>query len=255
MKPLFRIALAAGALALCACPASHSGKLPEGAKLLYETSFSAPEQTADTGVKIVEPTSEYPFPTKLPSGVFFGKPMVVATLCGMDQPVRLSAATGDNGMEGLEFLFDPRYRTYHIELDLCVVDIGPPPVQAQPVQVGLYFDIASAHVLGFTANAEVAILDPNREPDVRDIPAVISHYKIGKPMRVTVDLDLPIDKQTWRISLDGKVLKEAQILATIPRAMRVVVRGNPKTVAALDNLRIWAEHEMKDPEPPPAQQP
>jgi len=257
VKSLTRGALCAAALALCACPQSDSSKLPPGAKVLYEATFSAPEQTADTEVKVVEPSAEYVFPTKLPTGIFFGKPMVVASLCGMDQPVRLTAASGTSGIEGLEFLWDPNYRTYHVELDLCVVDIGQPPIPAQPLQVALYFDIAAAHALGFTANGEVGILDPNRDVAVRDSAVLIGNYKIGRPMRVTVDLDMPIDKQTWRISLDGKVLRESQILATIPRAMRVVVRGSEKTVAALDNVRIWAEHELKDPAPtePPAQEP
>jgi hypothetical protein len=254
VKSLVRIALGAAALSLCACPQGQSSRIPAGAKLLYDSTFSAPDQTVDAEVKVVEPTaSDYIFPTKRPTGLFFGHPTVVASLCGMDQPARLSVATGTNGMEGIEFLFDPGFRTYHVEMDLCVVDIAPPPIAAQPIQVGLYFDVAAAHVLGFTSNFEVAILDPNRDVDVREIPVQIGNYKVGKPMRVTVDLDMPIEKQTWRIAIDGKVLREQQITGTIPRGVRVVVRGNAKTVAAIDNVLIWAEHEMKDPDEPPAQ--
>lgn len=243
MAPLLRIALCAAVLAACSCSRSRSTALPAGAKLLYETSFSAPEQTVDTEVKTVEPIVEYPFPTPFPTRVFFGKPMVVATLCGMEQPARLSVASGTNGMEGLEFVFDPRYRTYHVELDVCVVDIAPPQVK-QPLQVSLFFDISTAYALGFTNEGEIAILDPNRELNVRDIPVKIGTYRVGVPVRIAVDLDLPVVNQSWRISVDGKVLREGPITANIPRGMRVLVRGNKKTVAAIDNLRIWAEQLM-----------
>ena len=126
--------------------------------------------------------------------------------------------------------------------DAGVVTVSPP---GEPPRAGSAGKAAPG--------IEVAILDPNRDVDVRDLPVQIGHYKVAKPMRVTVDLDMPIEKQTWRIAIDGKVLREQQITGTIPRGVRVVVRGNPKTVAAIDNVLIWAEHEMKDPAEPPAQ--
>lgn len=248
-----RVALVAVALALCAAspkPAKSPAPVPKGARLLYDVAFSAPEQAPDAEVKTVEPVSEKPFPTKFPTRVFTGHPTVAASLCGMEQPARLSVASGTNGLEGLEFVFDPRYRSYHVEFETCVAAIGAASVAGQVVQVGAYFDISQAFTLGFTAEGKIVYLDPSADEKVRDTPVTIGRYEVGKPMRVSVDLELPVKNQSWRISVDGKVLHEGPILANIPRGVRFVVRGNEKTVAALDDVRIWAQHYMGDePEP------
>jgi len=38
-------------------------------------------------------------------------------------------------------------------------------------------------------------------------------------------------------------LLDAALQADIPRAVRVIVRGNPTTTAAFDNFLVWAQHD------------
>jgi hypothetical protein len=241
-RPL-RFAFVALCFGLCACPAARRSRIPEGAALLYDVDFSAPEQTLNEAVKVVPEQTPQTFPSKIPSQIFFGRPVVRAKLCGLDQqPVFLSVASGTQGIEGLEFLLDQRYGRYHVELDLCVQEIDPPPLPAQALQVAVFLDIAEAYALGFMSGGVIAIIDPNLHPETLTTPQPIGKFELRKPVHLAFDVDL--EKQTWRIAVDGKTAYDAPLHATIPRAVRVVVRGNPTTAVAFDNLLIWAEHDL-----------
>lgn len=236
-RPL-RFALVALCLGLGGCPAP---RVPKGAALLYDVDFSAPEQTAMQAVKTVMPESEHAFPTKFPSRVFLGLPRVVAKLCGLrEQPALLSASTGTQGYEGLEFLLDPRYGRYHVELDLCVERIDAGSFGPQVTQVAVFLDIAEAHAIGFVSGGDIVILDPSLPPEAPPTP--IARFEPRKPLHLAFDAD--VEKQTWRIAVDGKTVYDGPLKATLPRAVRVLVRGNPSTAAAFDNLLIWGEHDL-----------
>lgn len=246
-RPL-RFALAALCLGLSACSSSAPGtrRVPEGAALLFDVDFSAPEQTVGSEVKFVEAGTVQPFPSKIPSGIFFGHPTVVAKLCGLDdQPLQLSVATGDQSIEGVEFLFDQRYGRYHVELDLCIDKLDPPPLPSQAMQVAVFLDISQAHALGFESGGDIVMIDPNLQPETIEKPRQVGKFELGKPMHLLFDVDL--EKQTLLISVDGKTVYEGPVQADIPRASRVVVRGSPTTVAAFDNFWVWAEHDLTPP--------
>jgi len=242
-------ALASLVIGLLVCGREASGahknaapSRPADAVTLFDVSFSKPEQTTGQTVKVVTPGTEQKFPSKTPSNVFMGHPRVVAELCGLDkQPVRLSVATGERGIEGLEFLLDQRYGQYHVELDLCIAKIDPPPLPAQTMQVAVFLDIAEAYALGFESSGDVVMIDPNLHPETREKPRPLAKFELGKPMHLVFDVDM--EKQTWRIQKDGKVLLDAALQADIPRAVRVIVRGNPTTTAAFDNFLVWAQHD------------
>ena len=56
--------------------------------------------------------------------------------------------------------------------------------------------------------------------------------------------DVDYDTQRWQIAIDGKQVYDGQLVMTIPRAVRVVLRGNPQNAAAFDNLVIWAQRPL-----------
>ena len=243
MRSVARFALLA--LALAGCPAA-SRRVPEGAVLLYDVDFSAPEQAVGQEVRVVETGVEQKFPSRLPSQIFFGHPTVVAKLCGLEkQPVQLSVASGQQGQEGLEFLLDERYGHYHVELDLCVERLEPPTLSGQAVQLAVFLDVADAYALGFLSTGEIGVIDPVLAPETALAPRPVAHFQPGKPMHLAFDVDL--EKQTWRIAIDGKTVSDQKLQATIPRGVRVVLRGNPANVAAFDNLLVWAEHDLSAP--------
>jgi hypothetical protein len=197
-------------------------------------------------VKVVEAGTVHPFPSKLPSGIFFGHPMVVAKLCGLEhQPLQLSVATGDQSIEGVEFLFDQRYGHYHIELDLCIDHLEPPQLPSQAMQVAVFLDIAAAHALGFVSGGKLVMIDPNLQPETIENPKQVGTFELGKPMHLAFDVDL--QKATLKMSVDGKAVYDGPVQADIPRESRVVVRGNPTTVAAFDNFWVWAENDLTPP--------
>ncbi|MFI5316114.1 MAG: hypothetical protein ACHQ6T_10445 [Myxococcota bacterium] len=246
--------LAALALVLTACPApAPPPRIPEGATVLYDVDFSAPEQTAGAEVQTQPEGSSPTFPSKLPSQIFFGHPMVVPALCGLaKQPAQLKVSTGTDGQEGLAFLLDPRYGKYHVELDLCVQQLGPPPLAAQALQVVVFLDFPQAYGLGFASGGTIAVIDPNLAADALATPQPIARFQQGTPMHVAFDLDL--EKQTWHISIDGKTAYDGPLEASVPRSVRVLIRGDFASTAAFDNLLIWAQHELTPAEdvPPPA---
>jgi hypothetical protein len=248
MRPF--VPLAVLALTLAGCPAPP--RLPKGAVLLYDVDFSAPEQAVGREVHVVEAGTQQKFPSRLPSQVFFGHPVVVAKLCGLaKQPLQLAVATGEHGYEGVEFLLDQRYGRYHVELDVCVDHLGPPPLPAQAVQLAVFLDIPDAYALGFLSGGEIGVIDPNLAPETATAPRPVGRFEPGKPVHVAFDVDL--EKQHWRISLDGKSVYDGALQASIPRAVRVVLRGNQVNVAAVDDVLVWAEHDLSQPDaaPPP----
>jgi len=241
-------ALASLVIGLLLCGA-EKGR-PPGAITLFDVTFSKPEQTTGQAVVVATPGTPQSFPSKLPSNVFMGHPRVVSELCGLDkQPARLSVDTGDHFIEGLEFLLDHRYGHYHVDLDLCIAKIDPAPIPAQAMQVAVFFDIPEAYALGFESGGDVVVIDPVLQPDTRETPHPVGKFEVGKPMHLSIDIEM--EKQTWRIEKDGKLLLDAALQADLPRAVRVIVRGNPTTTAAFDNFVVWAEHDRTKGGPPP----
>ena len=244
---LTRSAAALVALALFAC--HPSSRMPADATLLYDVDFASPEQTAGQPLATVPAGEEQKFPSRIPTAVFFGHPTVVAKLCGLDhQPLQLAVARGTNGMEGVEILLDRRHAHYHVELDLCVVKLETPPVSAQKAQLAVFLDIAEAYALAFMATGDIGVVDPNLAPETVVNPKVVAHYEPGKPMHVAFDFDL--DTQRWQIAIDGAQVWDGPLQATIPRAVRVVIRGNPVNEAAFDNLLIWGQRPVPGEGPP-----
>jgi len=246
-----RAALAGLVIAVFLCGA-EKGR-PPGAVTLFDVSFGKPEQTTGQEVAVVKPGTNQTFPSKIPSNIFMGHPRVVSELCGLTkQPARLSVNTGDRGIEGLEFLLDQRYGFYHVELDLCIAKIDPPPLPAQAMQVAIFLDIPEAYALGFESGGDMVVIDPNLHPETREKPRPVGKFELGKPMHLSFDIDL--EKQIWRIEKDGKVVLDAALQADIPRAVRVIVRGNPTTTAAFDDFVVWAQHDRSEggatPKPP-----
>ena len=235
-RPLAALA----ALALLACQPHKSGRIPADATLLYEVDFSAPDNTVGKLPAVVPLGDEQKFPSRIPSQVFLGSPTVVAKLCGLEQqPLQLTAAHGVQGIEGVEFLIDKGRKHHHVELDLCIAALGAPPVPAQKMQLAVFLDIAEAYAVAFLASGEIGVVDPNLAPETAVDPRLVdAHWEPNKPMHLAVDFDS--DTQRWQVALDGKQIYDGELRMSVPRAVRVVIRGNPTNQAALDNVLIWA---------------
>ena len=67
-------------------------------------------------------------------------------------------------MEGVEILLDQLHARYHVELDLCIAQLGAPPLASQKMQLAVFLDIAEAYALAFMANGEIGVVDPNIAP-------------------------------------------------------------------------------------------
>jgi hypothetical protein len=237
-----RLAAAFAALALFAC--HPSSRVPKDATLLYDVDFSAPEHTVGKPPATVPDGEEQKFPSRIPTRVFFGNPTVVAKLCGLDhQPLQLAVAHGSQGMEGVELLLDKLHAHYHVELDLCIVRLDTPPLSSQKVQLAVFLDIAEAYALAFMATGEIGVVDPNLAPETVVNPKVIARFDPNKPMHLAIDFDL--DTQRWQVAIDGKQVFDGAMQASIPRAVRVVIRGNTQNEAAFDNLLIWGQRPVK----------
>lgn len=241
--PARRIA-ALAALALFAC--RPSSRIPEGAKVLYQVDFSAPEHTVGNPTATVPEGQTQPFPSKVPSQIFFGRPTVVAKLCGLEkQPLQLALVHGAQGMEGVEFLLDQIQSHYRIELDLCIASLDPSPIASQKMQLAVFLDVAEAYALGFMSGGAIGVVDPDAKPETAENPAPVpAQWKAGVPMHLAFDIDG--DTQKWQIAIDGKQVYDGPIQMTIPRAVRVVLRGNQRNEAAFDNFVVWGEREVKD---------
>jgi hypothetical protein len=251
MRTPFLAALAALALIGCNPAKSEKAHPPADATILYEVDFSAPRHTVGHAPDVVPEGQPQNFPSKTPSQLFFGNPTVVAKLCGLDQqPVRLAVASGTQGMEGLEFLLDQRHAHYHVELDLCISQLGSPPAPAQKVQLAVFLDIAEAYALAFLANGEIGVIDPNLAPETAFEPKLVdAHWKQGVPMRVSFDVDY--DAQKWQIGIDGKQVYDGPLQMTIARAVRLVIRGNAMNEAGVDNILIWGQRPLQGEFAPP----
>jgi hypothetical protein len=235
------VAAASLAAALAACKAEP--RLPEGAVSLFDVRFAAPDDTPGQPPKVYETGATQTFPSAIPSQIFMGNPAVVDALCGLDQqPLRLTAQTGATGLEGLEFLLSQRYGRYHVELDLCVAELGPPPLPAFEPQLAVFLDFPQAYAVGFFSDGRIVIVDPERPLADGATPEEIGRWEAGKPLRLALDVDL--EKQTWSISLDGKPAHSGPFAGFLARAVRVIVRGNPSNQVAFDDFKVWAEHDL-----------
>jgi len=233
--------LLAAACGLAACKAES--KLPSGAALLFDVAFSAPENSAGAAPTLVDPNATQPWPSKSPSQIFMGAPKVVAELCGLtDQPLALTSASGQQSHEGVEFLLDQRYGHYHIELDVCAQQIGIPPLQAMEPQLAIFLDIPQAYAIGFFEKGRIVVIDQVRGIDAVLNPEVIGRYELGKPLHLAIDFDTMA--QTWSIAFDGKQAFAGKLAPVLPRAVRVVIRGNESNAAAIDNFVVWAENDL-----------
>jgi hypothetical protein len=238
---LTRSVAALAVLVLVACHPSGSSRVPSDATLLYDVDFSS-----DTVGKLpatlpdgAEPT----FPSRVPTRVFFGNPTVVAKLCGLEkQPLSLVTARGTQGVEGVEILLDGAHSRYHVELDLCIDRIDAPVLQSQKMQLAVFLDIAEAYALAFMTGGEIGFVDQHAHPESAENPIPVARYEPNKPMHLAFDFDL--DTQHLQIAIDGKQVWEGQLNITIPRAVRVLIRGNSANQAAFDNLLIWAQHPL-----------
>jgi hypothetical protein len=238
-----RSVAALAALALLACHSARNeiARVPTDAKLLYEVDFSAPENTVGQPPVVVPEGQEQKFPSHTASQIYFGHPTVVAKLCGLEQqPLRLGVSNSTQGMEGIEFLLDERQAHYHVELDLCIAQLGAPPLPAQKVQLAVFLDIAEAYALAFLAGGEIGVIDPNLAPETTTEPKRLdAHWEPGKPLHLALDVDSDTDK--WQVAIDGKQVYDGPLQMTIPRAVRVMIRGNAVNEAAFDNLLIWGQ--------------
>ena len=249
MQRLARYAFVALCLGLCGCPAP---RVPKGAVVLYDVDFSSPEQTPGAGVKTAE-GSEHPFPRKLPSEIFSGHPAVVANLCGLSkQPAQLSASSGTQGNESLEFslLGADAYSHYHVELDLCAQQVTAALTEGMPVVI--FLDIQDAYAFGLMSGSQIGFTDPTHILE-NPSPRPIAKFVQGKPMHFTFDFDF--EKRTLRATVDGKTVHEGTAQLSFPRSVRVLVRGDSNNVAGLDNVLIWADRPLPEPEAEPAQAP
>jgi hypothetical protein len=239
MRPFLRVAAVAVAGALCAC----QRRVPSGAEVVFDVDFSAPEQKVNEPVQVAAEGKAETWPSRVPTSVFFGHPIVVDRFCGLDkQPLRLTSATGDNNSEGVAFSLDPRWGRYHFELDLCVNQNETASTTSRDAPVVVFLDMINAHAIGFDAAGQVTALAPSLDPNKPATPQKIGNYERRKPVHVAADVDF--EKKTWRISLDGKpVLPETPIAINVPGSMRVLARGNPSVQIGVDNVLIWGEHD------------
>jgi len=237
------VSLVAVVCTLAACKAEPN--LPSGAVLLYDVDFSSPANTVGAAPKLADPPGAEPAPRKGPSEIFMGEPKVVDALCGLDdQPIRLAAASGTQGYEGLFFVIDTYHGHYRIELDVCVQSIGAPPLQANEPQLAIFVDMPKAYALGFFEKGRLVMIDQARGIDAIANPVVIGAYEPGKPMRIAIDVD--VSGESWAISADGKQLYSGKIGPVVPSAVRTVIRGNNANVAAIDNFVVWAENDLSE---------
>ena len=239
------LALSAG---LFAC--RDTRRVPEDATLLYDVDFSSPGQVVGQVVKVMDAGTENPFPSKLPSGLFFGAPTVVPSSCGLEKQAALLRAAngGSQGIEGLEFLLDEHHAVYHVEMDVCVQSMGPPTLPTQTLQFVIFLDIAEAHAIGFTSAGEIGVIDPALSPTPILEPKVVGLYRVGKPVHLVADVNY--DSKSWQVTIDGKTVYTGELERSIPRGVRALVRGGPTTVAAMDNVLIWAQHDVLNEAPP-----
>ncbi|MGH7292242.1 MAG: hypothetical protein ACREJT_13585, partial [Myxococcota bacterium] len=237
--------------AVCGLAACKPGaKPPSDAVTLYQVDFSAPGNAAGSPPKLADPNTPLGVPRTGPSEIFMGAPMVVDKLCGLTkQPVKLAVASGTQGIEGLFFALDSRYGHYRVELDLCIEHFGVPPLQASEPQVAVFLDMPQAYALGFFEKGRLVIIDQARGVDAIVNPLVIGSYEVGKPIHLTIDVD--VTGQTWSVAADGKHLYTGKIGVTVPSAVRVVTRGNPSNVVAIDDVVVWAENDLTVTEPDP----
>lgn len=227
---------------------SERVRLPEGAALLFDVRFSPPEDRAGSPPRVHEAGTTQPFPSAIPSQIFMGQPQVVESLCGLrDQPVRLASATGTMGHEGLEFLLSQRYGRYHVELNLCVAQLGAPPREASEPQVAVFLDFPQAYAVGLFADGSIGLVDPARLLAGDTTHESIGAWKADVPLHLAIDADL--EQHTWVISLDGKKAFEGKFDAYLARAVRVVVRGNESNQIAFDDFVVWGEHDLGEGEP------
>jgi hypothetical protein len=225
--------------ALCAC----GRHVPKGAEVVFDVDFSAPEQTVNTPVQVAAEGKSEAWPSRVPTSVFFGHPIVVEKFCGLErQPLRLTSATGDNLSEGVMFSLDPRWGRYHFELDVCINQLESLGVAVRDSPVVVFLDMINAHAIGFDAEGQITALAPSLDPQKPAAPQKIGNYERKKPVHVAIDVDF--EKKTWRIALDGKTaLQDTPIAINVPGAMRVLARANPTAQVGLDNVLIWGEHD------------
>ncbi|HTO52273.1 MAG TPA: hypothetical protein VMR50_02720 [Myxococcota bacterium] len=232
------------ALALLLIPmACGRSRVPRDAELVFDVDFSSPEQVVGSDVKVTDPQKLEVWPQHQPSTIFFGHPTVVHDFCGLNnQPLRISTFTGTQNSEGVSFSLDPRWGRYHVELDLCVESVGT-PTRADPRDSPLvvFIDLINAHAIGFNPDGKITALAPGEDPTKPPQQAqVIGSYELRKPMHLAVDVDL--EKKTWRIALDGKVLlPDAPIFANVPGLVRVMARNSQNASLAIDNVLIWGQ--------------
>jgi hypothetical protein len=242
------VLLLAAVCGLGAC--KPGGKNPSGGVVLYEVDFSAPGNTVGAAPQLADPNAAPGVPRKGPSEIFMGAPTVVDKLCGLDrQPVKLSVASGRQGLEGLFFDLDPVYGHYRIEMNVCVESLGPPPLQASEPQLAIFVDMPQAYALGFFEKGRLVLIDQARGVDAIVNPLVIGSYERGKPIHISIDVD--VSGRAWTISADGKQLYTGKLPVVAPSAVRVVTRGNPSNVVAVDDVRIWAENDLSATQPDP----
>jgi hypothetical protein len=257
MRSARGLTLLALALALGACSKS---RVPKGAEVVFDVDFSAPEQTAGSAVHLAEPGKMEVWPARVPSDVFFGKPTVVGSLCGLaHQPLQLTAKTGDNDREGVVFSLDPRWGHYHFELDACVDSLDSPGKIEPDSPVVIFIDVRAAHAIGFNPDGTIVlqlpVMDATSPPPP---PKPIGRFEPKKPVHLVVDVDLAA--KTMTVAIDGKVAVDRQPVAVdIPSSFRLMVRNNPSAVAGFDNVLIWGENDRfaaqedsQEPEPPDA---
>src|SRR5262249_41265863 len=143
------------------------------------------------------------WPSRMPTAVFFGHPIVVEKFCGLDrQPLRITAATGDNNSEGVVFSLDPRWGQYHFEFDLCVNQNEAQTGVVRDPPAVVFLDMIKAHAIGFDPQGQVLALVPSMDPVNPATSQKIGNYERKKPIHVAIDVDF--ERKTWRISLNGK---------------------------------------------------
>jgi hypothetical protein len=240
--------LLAGAAGLVAC--KREAGAPSGSVVLYDVDFSAPGNAVGAPPALADANAAPGVPRRGPSDIFMGAPKVVDALCGLtNQPVRLSVASGTQGHEGLFFALGGFYGHYRVELDLCVQNLGAPPMPANEPQLAIFVDLPQAYALGFFAGGRLVMIDQARGADVFANPAVIGSYAVGQPIHVAIDVDVP--GETWKIAADGKELYSGKTGPVVPSAIRVVTRGNANNEAAIDNIVVWAENDLSESETDP----
>jgi len=63
--------------------------------------------------------------------------------------------------------------------------------------------------------------------------------------------DADSDTQKWQIAIDGKQVYDGPLQMTIPRAVRLVIRGNAVNEAGVDNVSIWGQRPVQGEFQPP----